>query len=538
MKKMMSLMLIMVLLMTAAMPSFAAGFTPPGLAKKGGLPPGIAKKFLDLKGFEWAMEAIERLAEKGILNGVGEGKFAPSNNVTKVEALTMIIRGLDWDDDVELSSEWIKEGKIKEKAKDKAKDKEKLQDWTAGYLEVAVKKGLISEAELKNQSFTTPATRQEVAMYIIRAMGLETKARQYSKDDLRFDDKADVKSDVAGYVYLIDQEGIMKGYPDGKFRPNQPVKRAEMASLVATLHDRVNDDDDDQDTALINGKLIWFNTQKVYIEKSGKIESYALDDGVKVYIDGKQKALNDLRIDKNVSLKLEGKLVKEIRWNTEVVVIEDTFKGTIIEIDSQRKTIIVENENREKLFKIENDTLIKIDTKIKSFSDLAKNLKVELKIIDGKVDTIIAQTNTETFKGTIKQIYTSTEQLRIQVGSKERLIQIDEDTDIELNGGNIAFRLLAVGMEVEVRIENGEVTKLYAESIASEYKGILIEKVVGTQNKVTIGIGSQNKTYVVAKDADIFDNDGNDIDFSKLRVGREIEIRVENNIIVKIEMED
>ncbi|MBB6216766.1 hypothetical protein HNQ80_002870 [Anaerosolibacter carboniphilus] len=603
MKKIMSLMLITILLMSAAIPSYAAGFTPPGLAKKGGLPPGIAKKFKDLDGFEWAQEAIERLAEKGILSGVGEEKFAPSSNVTKIEALAMIIRGLDWDDEADLSLELIQKGKIKDKVKDQ------LQDWTKGYIEVAIQRGLISEADVTKQSFTTPATRQEVAMYIIRAMGLEAKAKKYTKDDLSFDDKNAVKSDAAGYVYLIAQEGIMKGYPDGTFRPNQPVKRAEMASLVATLNDKI-DDDDDEDVERVSGKLIWFNAEKIYIEKSGKVESYALDDDVKVYIDGKQKTLDDLRLDKTITLKVEEKLVKEIRWNTEVVVIEDSFKGSITDIDRTDKEVVVKNDSKEKLFKVENNTVIKIDGRTKNFSDLSIGMKVELKIIDGKVDSISAQTNTETFKGTIKQIYASTEKLKIQVGSQERIIQVDDETDIELNGNNVAFKHLAVGMKVEVAIENGEVLQVYAKSVeeefsgviaginstrkelklkvgstertiqldsgtdievdgkdagfdklvlnmkvevriengkvvelsaksvTNEYTGTLIEKVVGTQNKLTIKVGSQYKTYVVAKDAEILDDDGDEIDFSELKVGSEIEIQVENNIIVEIEVED
>lgn len=541
MKKLMSVMLIMILLMSAAVPSYAAGFTPPGLAKKGGLPPGIAKKFCDLDGFEWAQEAIERLAEKGILSGIGEGKFAPSNNVTKIEAMTMIIRGLDWDDDAKLAAELINTGKIKEKAKDKAKDKDKLQGWTEGYIEVAVEKGLIDEVDLAQQNFTAPATRQEVAMYIIRALGMEEEAEDYSSKDLRFEDKAAVQIGAVGYVYLIDSEGIMKGYPDGTFRPNQLVKRAEMASLVNILRDRIGDEEDDDD---------------------------------------------------------------------DVVVVEATFKGNIESIDRQDKEIVVKNSSREKLFKIENNTVIKIDERTKSFSDLSLGMDVELKIIDGKVDRIDAQTNTATFTGTIKQIYPSTEELRIQVGSKERLIQVDDETDIELDGRNVAFGRLVVGMEVEVRIEDGEVLRvyaksseeeftgvitginssrkelkikvgntertiqldsgtdievdekdagfdklvlamevevkiengkvvaLYAESVTSEYTGKLTEKVEGTQNKITIKIGSQYKSYVVSKNADIQDDDGNDMDFNELKVGSEIEIQVENNIIVKIEMED
>ncbi|MFT9493962.1 S-layer homology domain-containing protein [Anaerosolibacter sp.] len=469
MKKLMSVMLMMILLMGAAVPSYAAGFTPPGLAKKGGLPPGIAKKFSDLDGFEWAQEAIERLAEKGILSGIGEGKFAPSNNVTKIEALTMIIRGLDWDDDVKLAAELINTGKIKERAKDKAKDKDKLQGWTEGYIEVAVEKGLIDEVDLAQQNFTAPATRQEVAMYIIRALGMEEEAEDYSSRDLRFEDKAAVQIGAVGYVYLIDSEGIMKGYPDGTFRPNQLVKRAEMASLVNLLRDRIGDEEDDDD---------------------------------------------------------------------DVVAVEGTFKGNIESIDRQDKEIVVKNSSTEKLFKIENNTVVKIDGRTKSFSDLSFGMDVELKIIDGKVDRIDAQTNTATFTGTIKQIYPTTDELKIKVGNTERTIQLDSGTDIEIDEKDAGFDKLVLAMEVEVKIENGKVVALYAESVTSEYTGKLTEKVEGTQNKITIKIGNQYKSYVVSKNADIQDDDGDDMDFNELKVGSEIEIRVENNIIVKIEMED
>ncbi|WP_270170159.1 S-layer homology domain-containing protein [Paenibacillus sp. SYP-B4298] len=43
----------------------------------------------------WAQEAIEKLTKAGILNGVAEGKFAPIKEVTRAEFITMLVRSFD-----------------------------------------------------------------------------------------------------------------------------------------------------------------------------------------------------------------------------------------------------------------------------------------------------------------------------------------------------------------------------------------------------------------------------------------------------------
>ncbi|KXG76124.1 S-layer homology domain-containing protein [Thermotalea metallivorans] len=464
MKKIISLILTMGLLFTMGIPSYAAeykGFTPPGLAKKGGLPPGIAKKFMDLDGFDWAREAIEKLAHKGIISGVAEGQFAPSRHVTKIEALAMIIRAMGWDDAADLSLDLIKKGKKEDKIKDK------LQDWTKGYMEVAREKGLIDEIDLAQQNFATPATRQEVAKYIIRALGLEEEAQQRMNEKLRFKDTSAVQIGAVGYVYLIDAKDIMKGYPDGTFRPNQPVRRAEMASLVAILDEQLDDGEDEaQGVQTIKGKLIWVHDEKIFIERNKDIEGYKLGNDIKVYIHGKMKTIKDLKIGEIIEIKIEDKIVQEIWWKTDVVVIEESFQGIITDINIDDQKIVVKNENKEKLFTIEKGTEIKMDGKTKSFHDLA------------------------------------------------------------------------VGMKIELKLENGKVTKVTAATTAETFKGIIIEKITGKENKLTLQAGNQMKTFAVAKNAEIKEKDGDILSFDELKVGKEVQVKVENYMIVKIYTQD
>ncbi len=50
-----------------------------------------ADAFSDLTGVDWARDSINALAAAGVVNGTGDGTFAPSNNVTRAEFVKMIV---------------------------------------------------------------------------------------------------------------------------------------------------------------------------------------------------------------------------------------------------------------------------------------------------------------------------------------------------------------------------------------------------------------------------------------------------------------
>ncbi|CAH2214229.1 S-layer homology domain-containing protein [Tepidibacter aestuarii] len=469
MKKIVSFILaVMLVLPMTLTPSYAKskdGFIPPGLAKKGGLPPGIAKKFRDIGEYEWAQRSIERMYLKGIIKGMNDNEFAPSKNVTKIESLAMIIRTMGWDDEANECLNLIKKGKKDDKLE------KKLQDWGKGYIEVALDKGIIDEVDIWQDNFTAPATRQEVAKYIIRALGYEEEAQEYMKEDLRFKDTSAVQIGNVGYIYLIDKKEIMSGYPDNTFRPNQSVKRVEMAKLIDNLDEKLNDeeieDDDDKD----------------------EVET------------------------------------KEI------------FKGRITELDLKDEEIVVKVDNKEKLFEIENNTVIKIDGEKEDIEDLYVGMNVKIIVEDEKVVKVYAYYNEEEYKGTILSVNVDKDELKIKVNNTEKTFKIDEDADIELDEENVKLDELQEGMEVEVELKDGKIIEINAESIIKEYEGKLIEKIEGKVNKLTIKIDEDTKTFEVDEDVEI-EFDDEDGEFEDLKVGSEVEVKVVNNIIVEIEVED
>ncbi len=74
-------------------------------------------------------------------------------------------------------------------------------------------------------------TRAEFCAMIVRALGLENAA-SYLATPTQF---PDVKANVAwayGYINVAVTKGVIKGYPDGTFKPSDPVSEAEALTMV------------------------------------------------------------------------------------------------------------------------------------------------------------------------------------------------------------------------------------------------------------------------------------------------------------------
>lgn len=73
-------------------------------------------------------------------------------------------------------------------------------------------------------------TRAEFAAVIVRALGMEDSAKGSAASTMF----SDVASDnwAAGYVVIASQQNIIKGYPDGTFKPNNVVKYEEAVTMI------------------------------------------------------------------------------------------------------------------------------------------------------------------------------------------------------------------------------------------------------------------------------------------------------------------
>lgn len=97
--------------------------------------------FDDVDSSHWASGYINIASAEGIVNGDGDGKFRPEDNVTYEEAIKMIVCALKMDVNIRIDS----------------------KDWSAGYILVAQKNGITKNTR---GSKGNPSTRGDVAVMI------------------------------------------------------------------------------------------------------------------------------------------------------------------------------------------------------------------------------------------------------------------------------------------------------------------------------------------------------------------------------------
>nr|WP_106779819.1 S-layer homology domain-containing protein [Lysinibacillus timonensis] len=90
-------------------------------------------------------------------------------------------------------------------------------------------KNVINEAE--KYGLNDIVTREEVAVMVSKAVGLDGTPRETNFSDV-------LKSNPnSGYIQSAYEKGVLGGYPDGTFKPNQKVTRGQMAVFIANAFD-------------------------------------------------------------------------------------------------------------------------------------------------------------------------------------------------------------------------------------------------------------------------------------------------------------
>lgn len=74
-------------------------------------------------------------------------------------------------------------------------------------------------------------TREEVAVMVSRAVGLDGTPKSTKFSDIP------ATNPNSGYIQSAVEVGIIKGYPDGTFKPNKKVTRGHMAAFIARAFD-------------------------------------------------------------------------------------------------------------------------------------------------------------------------------------------------------------------------------------------------------------------------------------------------------------
>ncbi|NBI30607.1 S8 family peptidase [Chengkuizengella marina] len=161
----------------------------------------------------WAKEEIKELWDLGIVNGV-DGRFLPNENITRAEAITMVVRAMELDGVGPTSSPF----------KDLSN-----QYWAYKPILLASEAGLINGYTDGTFAPNNNLSRVEAAKIIANALGKEGV-----EGDTPFNDIPEGYW-AAEILTQLKLDGIINGYNDGTFRPDNQTSRAEFATLIYNL---------------------------------------------------------------------------------------------------------------------------------------------------------------------------------------------------------------------------------------------------------------------------------------------------------------
>ncbi|SFE47763.1 S-layer homology domain-containing protein [Paenibacillus catalpae] len=277
-------------------------------------------KFKDEDDMKWAMEYIMRLASKGVFTGYEDGTFKPHQKISRIETLVAAVRLMGLREQAESTEEMSTKLNFKD-----ADLLAKKYPWAVGYVAVAVENDLFSETETAVNPQAN-ATRLWAATILVKALKLEDEAKALNNTQLDFKDAKNIPAGSVGYVALAIKKGIITGYNDNTFRPNQPVSRAELAALL----DRTDNEIPDNDGQAITGKLkaAASNGQITITQTDGTDLTLSLDPNVFIFRDDKKAAVSALKAGDEILVRTYQNKVVFIEVTKEAVEESTQFDVT------------------------------------------------------------------------------------------------------------------------------------------------------------------------------------------------------------------
>lgn len=173
-------------------------------------------QFLDCEN-HWAEDQVTAVWSYGLIQGYSDGSFGPNNNLSGTEGLLITTRlmkslsGIDVTNITPAALDW-----------------DGVPDWARAQLQ--------DENALRLMSQTTyyhDAQMNRLHIAVMLAKGLELEPVDINEAaSFKFQDQNGIPAEDLGYVLAMQRIGIINGYPDGTFRPNGNVTRAEFATMM------------------------------------------------------------------------------------------------------------------------------------------------------------------------------------------------------------------------------------------------------------------------------------------------------------------
>ncbi len=494
----------------------------------------------------WAKSYIERVAEKGLVSGYENKTFKPDNNVTVLEALVMLSRLYEIEDD--LKDEIIE----KYEPVLESMSNSKGYEWSFDYLSLIIEMGVVSESGIKDmfskKTVFNDATREEIAVLLTKAMMLGDEAQSLKVYTLPFNDAEKISTVARPYIYVMYDKEILQGDSKKNINPTNKITRAEIATVLDKAYDYINENDiypefdDYVPTTVAEGIISKLSEEKnqnyIYIKDNKDVESIVkINDDTKIYINERIRKFSDLKEDMLVTCKIdENRLAVKIEADS----TKKVARGIIYYVAySSPAAVTINNEDDDRIkYDVSSDVNVYLDGKSIALKDLKKNDEATLLINDNKVYQINSVSRIKEFEGTITSIDYASYPIKVSIKTKEGVIKTFEfssDVEVTRNDKESSFDRVRVGDEGTITTEYNEMIKINTTAKEAEMSGTIKEIIIGPVNKIKIADKDGDvEQYSVSSNVVVTIGNKN-ASINDLRVGYNVEINTSGDEIVTIE---
>jgi hypothetical protein len=171
----------------------------------------------------WSSDAVYRLANMDVISGIQESDrwiFAPDRQITRQEFAKMlaVLEGLVMSSNATIPFTYA--------------DYEQVSSWAVPYMSEVLRRGWMQGSVTNHRVFIRPLeslTRAEAAVILARVSGAESGGADLTAT---FRDAEAIPAWAQDAVAALTRAGVITGYPDGTFRPLEPIKREEAAVML------------------------------------------------------------------------------------------------------------------------------------------------------------------------------------------------------------------------------------------------------------------------------------------------------------------
>lgn len=170
--------------------------------------------FSDIANLDWAIKPINYLYNKGVIDGTGDGKFSPNNNIKREEIVKIIINAF---------------GLYNENATSTFKDMS-VNDWYYSFIASAQEQGVVSGITDTEFGVGRQVTRQDMSVMIYNA-ALKI-GKTFKNENKNFSDFGSVADYAQEAVAALAGAEVINGMDDGTFMPQSFATRAQAAKMI------------------------------------------------------------------------------------------------------------------------------------------------------------------------------------------------------------------------------------------------------------------------------------------------------------------